>query len=127
MDDRAFQTLESYLLRVPAIQGPISKGDTDGLWWVKFAIDIHHPLAWHVVQEMGHVLNYLSISERLPTAFMPVSPPPYMNGGPDEFLSWVIECSDPAFRPGTCAKWLEGRLPNPVESVSEWKMVEALI
>jgi hypothetical protein len=51
---------------------------------VKFAIDIEHPLAWSVVQELGHVLNYVSLEERLPTVFMPVSPPPYMNGGPDE-------------------------------------------
>jgi len=39
------------------------------------------------------VLNYLSLDERLSTVFMPVSPPPYLNGGV-EFLSWVIECRD---------------------------------
>src|ERR1017187_4047344 len=42
--------------------------------------------------------------------FMPVSPPPYMNGGPREYLSWVIECKDNDFLPKTCAGWLEGRL-----------------
>ncbi len=53
---------------------------------------------------------------------MPVSPPPYMNGGPDEFLSWVIEAKDPDFRPGTCADWLEGRLPQPVDDEAAWNM-----
>jgi hypothetical protein len=33
-----------------------------------------------VVQELGHVLNYVSVTEPLPTVFKPVSPPPYMNG-----------------------------------------------
>src|SRR5688500_17345460 len=62
-----------------------------GGWWVKFSLDISHRLTWNVVQELGHVLNYLSLNERLPTVFKPVSPPPYLNGGPAEFLSWVIE------------------------------------
>ncbi len=123
VDDRAFTKLLAYLARVPAIEGAVGHGaDESGRWWVKFAIDIHHPLAWNVVQEFGHVLNYLSLEERLPTVFVPVSPPPYLNGGPREFLSWVIETSDPAFRPGTCAEWLEGRLPRPVDDVGEWSV-----
>ena len=48
-----------------------------GAWWVKCAIDIDHEFAWNVVQELGHVLNYVSLDERLPTVFMPVSPPSY--------------------------------------------------
>ncbi len=124
MDDRVFKTLEEYLAKVPAITGAISKGSEDGMWWVKFGIDVKHKLAWHVVQEFGHVLNYLSINERLPTVFMPVSPPPYMNGGPEEFLSWVIESKDKDFKPGTCMKWLEGRLPNPVDDLEQWSVEE---
>jgi hypothetical protein len=42
-------------------------------------------------------------------------------GGPKEFLSWVIESKDKNFKPGTCAKWLEGRLPRPVEDQTQWK------
>jgi hypothetical protein len=87
---------------------------------VKFAIDIDHPLAWHVVQELGHVLNYVSLEERLPTSFKPISPPPYMNGGPRDYLSWLIECPREAMSPDTVAKWLEGRLPRPVEDESGW-------
>lgn len=90
------------------------------MWWVKFSLDIHHPLAWNVVQEFGHILNYLSLDEQLPTVFKPVSPPPYMNGGPAEFLSWVIECTAKDFKPDTAAQWLEGRLPNPVEDLTLW-------
>jgi hypothetical protein len=120
-DDRDFATLEVFLKRVPAIRGAIGKGrSADGNWWVKFAIDIDHALAWNIVQEFSCVLNYLSLSERLPTVFMPVSPAPYLNGGPSEYLSWVIECRDPSFKPGTCAKWLEGRLPQPVEDETQW-------
>jgi hypothetical protein len=70
-------------------------------------------MAWRIVQELGHVLNYVSLNERLPTIFIPVSPPPYMNGGPRNFLSWVIECRDAGFTPSNCAEWLEGRLPGP--------------
>jgi hypothetical protein len=125
-DERDFATLEQYLQRVPGITGTIGKGHADdGNWWVKFSIDIDHPLAWHVVQEFGCVLNYLSANERLPTVFMPVSPAPYMNGGPRDFLSWVIESRDPRFKPGTCRKWLEGRLPQPVEDVSTWPAEDA--
>jgi hypothetical protein len=122
MDERAFVKLLDYLARVPAIDGSIGHGvDEAGRWWVKFSIDIHHPLAWHVVQELGHVLNYLSLGERLPTVFKPVSPPPYLNGGPEEFLSWVIESESADLRPGTCAEWLEGRLPRPVDDPEQWQ------
>jgi len=121
--ERAFQTLESYLARVPAIVPPFATGIEDnGNWWIKFTIYIENELAWHVVQELGHVLNYLSIDERLPTSFFPVSPPPYMNGGPREFLSWVIACSDRDFKPGTAVEWLEERLPQPVEDLTLWEV-----
>lgn len=82
-DQRDFDKLLAYLRRVPAIS-PSAMGTgklDDGNWWVKFSIDVAHPLAWHVVQEFGCVLNYLSVTERLPTVFMPVSPAPYLNGG----------------------------------------------
>ncbi len=106
--------------------GPIGSGvGEENLWWVKFTIDIAHPLAWRVVQELGHVLNYMSINERLPTVFMPVSPPVYLNGGPSEFLSWVIESKDEDFKPTDCAEWLKGRLPRPVDDPERWKMDDA--
>lgn len=121
-DQRDFDKLLAYLRRVPAISP--SAMDTgkldDGNWWVKFSIDVDHPLAWHVVQEFGCVLNYLSVTERLPTVFMPVSPAPYLNGGPEEYLSWVIESKSRSFKPGTVADWLEGRLPRPVDDLSQW-------
>lgn len=117
-----FTSLEQFLRRVPAIESSIGKGVGDGLWWVKFSIDIDHPLAWRVVQELGHVLNYVSITERLPTVFMPVSPPVYLNGGPREHLSWVIESKAPDFEPKNCTEWLEGRLPQPVDDLAAWKL-----
>ena len=122
MDERAFKTLVEYLEQVPAIESPISTGAEDNFWWVKFQIDIDHELAWNVVQELGSAVNYISISERLPTIFYPVSPAPYLNGGPKEFLSWVIETKDKNFKPGTLMKWLEGRLPQPVSDLNQWNL-----
>jgi len=121
MDKTKFDKLIDFLGKVPSIQKPISTGDEDGFWWIKFSVDIHHKLAWNLVQEFGHVLNYISIDERLPTVFYPVSPPPYMNGGPEDFLSWVIESKDKEFKPDTLKEWLEGRLPRPVDDEELWK------
>jgi len=81
MDRRAFQALTNYLAKIPGVS-LIHAGTYDnGLWWVKLKIDIGHKAAWRVVQELGCVVNCLSISERLPTVFYPVSPAPYLNGG----------------------------------------------
>ena len=113
--------LLTFLQKVSGISPLMGNGITeDGLWWVKFQIDIHHSLAWNVVQELGFVLNDLSVGERLPTVFMPVSPPPYLNGGPSDFLSWVIESKSADFSPSLCAEWLKGRLPQPVEDETRW-------
>ncbi|WP_283427052.1 hypothetical protein [Shimia sagamensis] len=116
-----FQTLTSFLSAIPGIK-IFSSGDLpSGGWWVKLDIDIRQGHAWHLVQELGYVLNNLSVQERLPTVFKPVSPPPYLNGGPSDYLSWVIECPEKSFAPGTAQKWLEGRLPNPAHKLSEWQ------
>ena len=120
-----FEQITNFLKRVPSIgeQGLIAHGaDGEHAWWVKFKIDIEHPLAWQTVQELGHVLNYLSTNERLPTQFLPVSPPPYMNGEAKEFLAWVIQCNHAEFSPDVVAEWLEGRLPNPVDDLEKWKI-----
>lgn len=120
-----FGRLIDFLARIPAMEvddSPshgIGAGEEDGAWWVKFNLDIGHDLAWQAVQEMAHVLNYLSVEERLPTVFKPVSPPPYLNGGPDEYLSWVIECPD-EMTPNKVAEWLESRLPQPVDDEEAW-------
>lgn len=121
-----FASLIDFLARIPAVeindtpsQGIGSGEEADGGWWVKFSIDIDHELAWHTVQELGAVLNALSLEEGLACVFKPVSPPPYMNGGPEEFLSWVIEA--PAeLRVGSVAQMLEERLPQPVEDEAAW-------
>ena len=125
--DSDFEKLLSFLERLPAISLPagrrsIGRGVLEnGNWWVKFNLNTDHELAWRHVQELGFVLNYVSVEERLPTVFKPVSPPPYMNGGV-EFLSWVVESTDPSFSPDKCVEWLEGRLPRPVEDSEQWEM-----
>ena len=123
MDERAFISLANYLEKIPTVKKSISTGaDENGFWWIKFDIDINHELAWSVVQELGCVVNYISVNERLPTIFYPVSPAPYLNGGPEEFLSWIIETKDKDFRPVTLMKWLEERLPRPVDDLKQWKI-----
>ena len=120
MSGENFSGLINYLQDVPAVDVFGSGVFENGLWWVKFSIDIKHPYAWHVIQEIGHVVNYVSIEERLPTVFYPVSPPPYMNGGPGEFLSWIIETEDADFTPDDMEEWLSGRLPQPVSDLTSW-------
>jgi hypothetical protein len=134
-DENLFEPLKNYLSKVPAITGKIGSGFlSDGCWWVKFTIDTEHPLAWSVVQELAHVLNYLSLDEKLPTVFMPVSPLPDMNGDTHDYLSWVIECNEKDFKPQTCVAWLEGRLPRPVSEagkdrfvMSFWQVTKAIV
>ena len=127
MDPEQVEPLLAFLERLPAMGLPAGRKSIgagaaeDGRWWVKFRLDTSHPLAWRVVQELGHVLNYVSLEEPLPTVFKPVSPPPYMNGGL-EFLSWVIEGTDARFTPADCARWLQGRLPDPVDDPEAWKL-----
>ena len=124
-----FEKLLAFIERLPAIDLPAGRKSIgcgsfeNGNWWLKFSLDTKHPLAWRHVQELGYVLNYISVESRLPCVFMPVSPPPYLNGG-EEFLSWVVESTDPSFLPDKCAEWLEGRLPRPVDDVVQWQIDE---
>ncbi|AUX90421.1 hypothetical protein KTG68_01150 [Acinetobacter variabilis] len=125
MSDLNFDRLYEYFCKVPSVQkGLIDSYGSDGkqAWWFKFQINVDHPLAWQTVQELGHVLNYISKNERLPTQFLPVSPPPYMNGVAKDFLSWVIQCNHADFPPDVVCDWLEARLPNPVDDEAQWKI-----
>jgi hypothetical protein len=121
MPEYNYSTLIDFLSKVPTVKQGIGTGVfDDGLWWVKFAIDIEHQLAWHTVQEIGHVVNYVSLEERLATVLYPISSAPYLNGGPKKFLMWVIESKNIDFTPDDLAEWLEGRLPNPVDDLEAW-------
>jgi len=129
--DPRFEKLVGYLCRIPSIEhnDTPSRGigcgiDKSGDWWIKFGIDVEHPLAWHVVQALGFVLNHLSLTERLPTVFKPDSPPPYLNGGPKEYLSWVIECYHSGTPPDLIAEWLESELPQPVDDEGRWLAID---
>lgn len=121
---QGLQKLRAYVERIPTVQIVSASQASEARWWIKFDINIHHPLAWNVVQELGHVLNYISVTERLPTVFKPVSPPPYMNGGPEDYLSWVIEAEEALLDVGYIADTLEGRLPRPVEDETQWDTSE---
>jgi hypothetical protein len=122
MNKDDFEELFQFLKSIPSIKESMASGMDKGLWWVKFQINIDHPLAWNVVQEMGYILNYLSLEERLPTVFKPVSPPPYLNGGPKEFLSWIIQVESRYFSPNEVRDWLKSHLPDPVQKTKSWKV-----
>lgn len=125
MDDNYFSDLIGFMNKIPSINGVFGKGlYKDGNWWIKFGFDINHNLVWHAVQEIAFVVNYISLDERLPTMFYPVSPPPYMNGGPKQFLSWIIESKELDFTPADLKDWLENRLPNPVDDLSQWEDID---
>jgi len=118
------EALIALLARIPGVDGRMGRGTLPvGGWWVKLHVDVGHENAWCVVQWLGHLLNYISLNERLPTVFKPVSPPPDLNGGP-EFLSWVIECEDPEFSPNQLARVLEERLPQPIDDARRWNAAE---
>jgi len=112
--------LVAFLSQIPGLRVISFDSTPDAYWWIKLDIDIAHRLAWSVVQELGFVLNYISIDEKLPTVFMPVSPPPYLNGGPEDFLSWAIESKFNYIDPVWIASELESRLPSPVSDETQW-------
>lgn len=114
--------LVAYLGRVPSVRVISHEVTSDAYWWAKFEVDIHHPLAWMVVQALAFVFNEISISEKLPTVFKPTSPPPYLNGGPDESLFWVVESTYNYISPLWIAEILEERLPRPVDDTSCWQI-----
>lgn len=114
-----FEKLTAYLNKVPGTKFDSFYKDERG-WQATLSIDIDHKLAWNVVQELAFVLNGISVTERLPTSFKPQSPPPYLNGGPRDFLSWSIECSDNELSPDLLCEIIEGRLPSPVEDEAKW-------
>ena len=112
--------LRSFLEQIPAVEAVVVSDPAEPYWWVKFRIDLHSALAWNVVPELGFVLNYISLTDPLPTVFMPVSPPPYLNGGPEAFLSWVIEARIPFLDAGNIADILSSRLPSPIDNLEAW-------
>ncbi|MDD3120366.1 MAG: hypothetical protein PHF46_03085 [Candidatus Gracilibacteria bacterium] len=112
--------LSNFIEEIPSIKTIDFGYYKNNNWWIKIKIDISNNIVWNVVQELGHILNYISTNEKLPTIFYPVSPPPYMNGGPNDFLSWIIESKESSFSPINALEWLKGRLPNPVDDLSLW-------
>jgi hypothetical protein len=119
-DTLDFEPLVAFIRIIPGINPVINSGVFENdLWWIKFKIDITHPLAWRIVQDLGNILNYISVAERLASIFKPISPPVYLNGGPREYLSWTIESTAIAFTPNICLEWLEGRLPRPVDDLAQ--------
>ena len=112
--------LKDFIEKIPGVDVISTSEPDESHWWIQLSIDIHSKSAWHVVQNLGYVLNELSVTEKLPTTFKPVSPPPYLNGGPGGFLSWVIEAEIPFLDPSVIQAYLEQRLPSPVSDEEAW-------
>ena len=123
MNDAKNKNLKEFIGKIPAVKKGIGDGFYEnGLWWIKFQIDIKNKYAWSVIQEISCITNYLSVDEKLPTIFYPVSPAPYLNGGPSEFLSWNIENTKTDFPSDNLQEWLENRLPNPIDDLEIWDL-----
>ncbi|MHC4046914.1 hypothetical protein [Bradyrhizobium sp. 23AC] len=114
-----FEDLKGFLARIPGAKVDAHHLYPDERWCINLTIDIDDPLAWHVVQELGSILNNLSVTEKLPTLFKPMSSPPYLNGGPRDYLYWLIEATG-AVSPRYLRQLLEGRMPRPVDDRSRW-------
>jgi hypothetical protein len=122
--ERGLEQLRVLLVRIPPVHVISTSKPTATVWWVKLKIDLDSPIAWNVIQNLAFVLNGISVQERLPTVFKPDSPPPYLNGGPRQYLSWVVEATIPLLNAGVIAGLLEERLPEPLEDEDAWLQVE---
>jgi hypothetical protein len=114
------KVFKDFLLTIPCITDVMIPDSVDRNWFLKLQIDISSPIAWNFVQEFGHILNYISLDERLPTKFYPVSAPPYLNGGPQDFLYWIIESTQSETNPKFILEYLVGRLPEDVSIEANW-------
>lgn len=122
--EKGLPVLVDLLNKIPTIRVISSDIGVYSKWWIKFGIDINYKLSCRVVQELGFVLNFISLRELLPTTFKPVSPPPYLNGGPDECLTWVIESEVAFLDPNYIAAVIAERLPNPLNDEQQWLLGE---
>jgi hypothetical protein len=85
--NKGLENIKNLLAKIPCVPFVATSKIGESFWWLKFRINIKSKIAWTVVQELGYILNYLSLNEKLLDSFYPVSPPPYLDGGPEEFLS----------------------------------------
>lgn len=118
------ENIKTLLTKIPCVQFVAISNIDAPFWWLKFGIDINSKIAWIVVQELGHILNYLSVNDKLPTTFYPVSPPPYLNGGPEDFLSWIIEPVIPYADTNNIYAYLNGWLPEQHDKEDSWLLDE---
>lgn len=88
---KEFDVFCAFISRVPAASFDSGSLNEDGSWRAQIRIDIDHMLAWQVVQEFGFVLNWVSVTEPLPTRFFPRSSPPYLNGAPVNIFTGLLK------------------------------------
>jgi len=119
------KALVRLLKKLPGVRGSVGMSELgDVFWWAKFSIDLKHPLAWHVIQRLAFVLNYYSIEQKFDCKFYPASPPPDLNGGPHEYLSWVIEARVGCVDPHPIVKVLRAALPRTLSDTKMWKLYD---
>lgn len=89
---------------------------------MKFSIDVKHEVAWRGRTGARARLELSFFGRKTAYRVHAGFPFAYLNGGPRDYLSWVIESKDKDFAPATCAEWLEGRLPRPVSDLKQWSI-----
>jgi hypothetical protein len=53
--------IKTLLTKIPCVQFVSTSDFGAPFWWLNFGIDINSKIAWTVAQELGHILNYLSV------------------------------------------------------------------
>lgn len=101
------EELAAFLERLPGVSVLAFELAPTTRWRVVIEICAGHELAWRVVQELSFVLNYISVSERLPTVFRPLA------------KGWSVESTLPHVDPRAIAQCLESYVPSP-EDPEDW-------
>jgi hypothetical protein len=115
-----FNKLNTLLLSIPCVKSVDCYDEMEDLWSCHIRMDLTHEIVWHLIQGIAFVINDTSITGKLPATFYPTSPPPYLNGGPYNYLHWIIRSESPEFIPDYCCEWFINRFPNNPEFNESW-------
>ena len=117
-EGRGGEYIKQFFGKIPCVQGVVFVNINS--WYIKLDFDLNSKIVWNVIQELSFVLNNLSLLKKLPVIFKPISPPPYLNGGPERFLSWIIEPTSQGVDPTIIISTLAMYLPTQIENEKAW-------
>jgi hypothetical protein len=107
-----------FFKKIPALDSPVLISEEEKYWSIDFTIDLDHEIVWNVIQYFGYICN---CGGKQGLLFLPMSPPPYLNGGPYTHMSWSILCKNLDFSLADFLQILEEYLPVPLDDFEQWK------